>query len=112
VLTSALAGAFHMKHAFVVDEDIDVFDDKEVLLALATRFQADRDLVVISDTVAPSLDPSATRGVGAQAGFDCTKPVSGFAQRLHIPDEVGHNLDLNAYIPKAALNALPMEPWG
>ena len=39
---AALSGFFDIKHAFVFDEDVDIFDEREVLLALATRFQADR----------------------------------------------------------------------
>jgi 2,5-furandicarboxylate decarboxylase 1 len=113
VLAAALGGAFHIKHAWVVDEDIDVFDDKEVLLAMSTRFQGDRDLVIISDTMAPSLDPSARKGgLGAQTGFDCTKPVGAFAERLHIPDEVAQNLNLESFISKDALDRIPIEPWG
>ena len=41
---AALSGFFDIKHAFVFDEDVDIFDEREVLLALATRFQADRGL--------------------------------------------------------------------
>jgi 2,5-furandicarboxylate decarboxylase 1 len=112
VLAAVLGGPFTIKHAFVVDEDIDVFEDKEVLLALSTRFQGDRDMVIIPGTVAPSLDPSGDHGVGTRVGFDCTKPLSGFAERLHIPDEVVERLDLEAYVPKAALDRIPMEPYG
>ena len=44
---AALSGFFDIKHAFVFDEDVDIFDEREVLLALATRFQADRGLVLL-----------------------------------------------------------------
>ena len=43
---AALNGFFGIKHAFVFDEDVDIFDEREVLLALATRFQGDRGLVL------------------------------------------------------------------
>ena len=114
VLTAALgmAARINVKHAFVVDEDIDIFDDKEVLIALATRFQADRDLIVISNTVVPHLDPSANAGLGAKVGFDCTKPLNGFAERLRIPEEVARNLDLESYVPSAVLQRIPMELYG
>ena len=59
----------------VVDEDVDVFSDEQIDWALATRFQADRDLVVASGFRAVPLDPSlAGSRTGAKAGFDCTKP--------------------------------------
>ena len=60
---------------FVVDDDIDVFSDTQIDWALATRFQADRDLIVATGFRAVPLDPSlAGSRTGAKAGFDCTKP--------------------------------------
>jgi len=70
------------KHVFAFDPDIDVFVDDQVEWAFATRFQADRDLIVASGFRCVPLDPSlgGTR-VGAKAGFDCTIPF-GRAQSL------------------------------
>jgi 3-polyprenyl-4-hydroxybenzoate decarboxylase len=65
-----------IKHVFVVDDDLDVFDDGQMDWALATRFQADKDLIVASGFRAVPIDPSlAGSRTGAKAGFDCTKPV-------------------------------------
>jgi UbiD family decarboxylase len=78
---NAIAAVFgcsaEVKHVFVVDDDIDVFSDAQMEWALATRFQADRDLVVASGFRAIPLDPSL-RGdrTGAKAGFDLTFPLS------------------------------------
>ncbi|MGE4167690.1 MAG: UbiD family decarboxylase, partial [Xanthobacteraceae bacterium] len=47
VLLSGLAQHFDFKLATVVDEDIDIFDPSDVEWAMATRFQADRDLLVV-----------------------------------------------------------------
>jgi UbiD family decarboxylase len=68
----------NVKHVFVVDEDIDVTSDEQMEWALATRFQATRDLVVLSGLRAMPLDPSL-RGerTSAKAGFDLTLPVGG-----------------------------------
>ncbi len=77
---NAIAAAFgclaNVKHVFVVDPDIDIFSDEQMDWALATRFQADRDLVVQSGFRTLPLDPSL-RGArtGAKAGFDLTLPV-------------------------------------
>jgi len=76
---NAIAAVFcsnaDVKHVIVVDDDIDVFSDEQVDWALATRFQADRDLVVASGFRCVPLDPSlAGSRTGAKAGFDCTKP--------------------------------------
>jgi UbiD family decarboxylase len=77
---NAIAAAFgclaNVKHVFVVDPDIDIYSDEQMDWALATRFQADRDLVVQSGFRTLPLDPSL-RGArtGAKAGFDLTIPV-------------------------------------
>jgi 2,5-furandicarboxylate decarboxylase 1 len=76
---NAIAAVFSssgdVKHVFVVDDDIDVFSDEQIDWALATRFQADRDLVVASGFRCVPLDPSLQGSrTGAKAGFDCTKP--------------------------------------
>ena len=79
---NAIAAAFgclaNVKHVFVVDPDVDIFSDEQMDWAFATRFQADRDLVVQSGFRTLPLDPSL-RGArtGAKAGFDLTLPFGG-----------------------------------
>ncbi len=51
----------NVKHVFVVDPDVDVFSDEQMDWALATRFQAARDLVVAGGFRAMPLDPSLGR---------------------------------------------------
>ncbi len=63
----------YAKHVFVVDYDIDIFDDRQMEWALATRFQADRDFVLVEGLPGMRMDPSLDgRRIGAKAGFDCT----------------------------------------
>src|SRR3984885_2171440 len=63
------------KHVFAFDPDINVFSDEETDWALATRFPADRDLIVGSGFRVVPLDPSlAGARTGAKLGFDCTIP--------------------------------------
>jgi UbiD family decarboxylase len=74
---AAFRGHGSLKHVWVVDEDIDPFDPADVEWAVATRFQADRDLVVSSDQPSSSLDPSAHHVPGqksrtAKMGIDAT----------------------------------------
>lgn len=76
---NAIASVFcsnaDVKHVIVVDDDVDVFSDEQIDWAMATRFQADRDLVVASGFRCVPLDPSLNGSrTGAKAGFDCTKP--------------------------------------
>ena len=72
---AVFATPVNVKHVFIVDPDVDVFSDEQIDWALATRFQADRDLVVASGFRAMPLDPSL-RGAktGSKAGFDLTLP--------------------------------------
>jgi 2,5-furandicarboxylate decarboxylase 1 len=75
-IAAMFASTANVKHAYVVDGDIDIFEDEQMDWAMATRFQADRDLVLASDFRAAALDPSlAGRRTGAKAGFDMTKPL-------------------------------------
>jgi UbiD family decarboxylase len=75
-IAAVFASAANIKHVFVVDPDIDVFSDEQMDWALATRFQADRDLVVQSGLRAMPLDPSLDGStVTAKAGFDLTLPL-------------------------------------
>jgi UbiD family decarboxylase len=76
---NAIAAVFgslaNAKHVFVVDPDIDIFSDEQVDWAFATRFQADRDLVVSTGMRTLPLDPSLDgANTGAKAGFDLTFP--------------------------------------
>ncbi len=75
-ILAALAANPSMKCVVVVDDDIDVLDPNDVEYAIATRFQPDRDLVIVSGARVSSLDPSAS-GVGAKWGIDATKPLGG-----------------------------------
>ncbi len=62
-----------MKHVFIVDEDIDIYDINAVEWALATRFQAKTDLVIKHDLRGSTLDPSSSKtGKTSKLGFDCT----------------------------------------
>jgi UbiD family decarboxylase len=73
---AALAGHASLKRVVVVDPDIDIFDDEEVEWALATRFQADRGLLVVPGATGSSLDPSAGRdNVTAKWALDATLPL-------------------------------------
>ena len=74
---AAFAGHRSCKHVFVVDKDIDIYNPLEVEWAMATRFQAERDLVDIGKEPGSSLDPSAEPGtkITNKMGFDLTAPL-------------------------------------
>jgi UbiD family decarboxylase len=89
---NAIAACFgalvNVKNVFVVDPDIDIFSDEQMDWALATRFQPDRDLVVVEGMRTLPLDPSLTGGrTGAKAGFDLTWPFgSGARIETRVPE--------------------------
>ena len=89
VIPIVLGVDHYLKLVVVVDDDIDVFDESEVLWAIATRMQADRDLVVISGSLGAMLDPTADeRGVTAKLGIDATRPFGQpFAEKLVMSPE-------------------------
>jgi 2,5-furandicarboxylate decarboxylase 1 len=78
-IEAAFRGHGSLKHVVVVDTDVDPFNMLEVEWAIATRFQADRDLVVLTDQPGSSLDPSGVHQEGwktrtAKMGLDATIP--------------------------------------
>ena len=77
-----------LKLVIVVDEDIDVYNEQEVLWAIATRFQADRDLFIVPDVACNMLDPSSHDGLSAKMGLDATLPIDAPEKRLVISEEV------------------------
>jgi UbiD family decarboxylase len=76
-ILAAFAGHRSCKHIFVVDKDIDIYNPQEVEWAMATRFQADRDLIILDKEQGSSLDPSseASTYLTTKVGFDLTKPL-------------------------------------
>ncbi|KAB1073733.1 UbiD family decarboxylase [Methylobacterium planeticum] len=96
VLLGAFAAHYDIKHAVVVDTDVDIHDPKEVEWAVSTRFQADRDLVVVANAQGSKLDPSARDGVGAKMGLDATAPLDAPPmkfKRIRVPGEAEVDLD-------------------
>ena len=106
-LLLALSSDTYIKHAFVVDEDIDIFDDEEILWALNVRFQADRDLIVAPRFKGVRMDPSGydylDRGapgtIVTKAGFDMTMPVSRpYGPRADVLPPAYEQLDPGEYL--------------
>ena len=94
VLAAAAAFEGHrsLKHVVVVDVDVNPFDPHEVEWAMATRFQADRDLLIFRDQPSSSLDPSATHVPGqkthtAKMGLDATIPWVDHEGNERTPEE-------------------------
>lgn len=65
-----------VKHVVVVDDDVDIYDNDAVEAAIASRFQASQDLVVVKGALGSPLEAShMERGISDKMGLDATKPL-------------------------------------
>lgn len=80
---TAFAAFPELKHAILVDEDVNIFDTNDVMWAMTTRYQGDVSTVFIPGVRCHPLDPSQTpefspsilaEGVSCKTIFDCTVP--------------------------------------
>ena len=86
IIKAAFAAHRSLKHVTVVDDDIDPSDPVAVEYAIATRFQADKDLVMISKVRGSSLDPSSDQKnlLTTKMGLDATKSFSKRSEGFEI----------------------------
>lgn len=101
----AFSAFSELKHVFLVDEDVDPFDMKDVMWAMTTRFQADVDMIPIPGVRCHPLDPSSDprfspsirdHGIACKAIFDCTVPydLKSDFQRCHFKE-----VDVKRFLP-------------
>ncbi|MBI3637988.1 MAG: UbiD family decarboxylase [Candidatus Rokubacteria bacterium] len=101
-ILAAFGADLYLKRVVVVDHDVDVFDDRQVNWALATRCQPDRDITVISHARGSDLDPSTAQdGYSAKWGVDATaKPsLAAFTPRHRVPPAVWERIDPKRFLP-------------
>lgn len=81
-IEAAFAGHSSLKHVYIVDNDIDIYNPQEIEWAMATRFQGDWDMHVLPKAPGSSLDPSADPQTHAttRIGFDLTKPLQSLGK--------------------------------
>lgn len=120
-IVAALGVDRRVKHVVVVDEDINIFDDAEVLWAVATRSRWDRDLIVIPNMICTTRDPTAYAGspgdlsyhayTVAKGGIDATMPAppEPFEIRIKVPDEVMGRIQLQDYVGNELLAKIPLD---
>jgi UbiD family decarboxylase len=100
-IEAAFRGHSSLKHVWVVDIDIDILDPISVEWAVATRFQADKDLMIFDNKPGSSLDPSGIHVPGqksrtAKMGLDCTIPWGANHEKFQ--KESYGDVDLGAYL--------------
>jgi len=89
-ITTVLAIPF-VRHVHVVDEDVDVFSDDDIEWAMANRFRADQDLVLVPGQMAFLMDVMAGADrLTTKAGFDLTAPLAkdGIEARVVSPTRI------------------------
>jgi 2,5-furandicarboxylate decarboxylase 1 len=100
-IAAAFEGHKSLKHCVVVDEDINIYDSNDVEWAISTRFQADKNVTVLSNQPGSSLDPSGDltegkKALTAKAGLDATIPLvttgKGFKKEEYV------KVDLDEYL--------------
>ena len=118
----ALLSIADIKHVTIVDDDVDVFDPTDVEWAVATRVQADRDVVVVPNARSKPLDPSLPPTTGkipttAKMGIDATIPENVPRNRynriVYFNQDKVHLKDYLSAAPeseKASTNGKPGEP--
>ena len=104
----ALGGCDFVKHVVVVDADVNIYNEEEVMWAVATRVQADQDVDIIKNVKGNTLDPSQTDNImGAKMIIDATRPAQRpFEARVEVPKKALDSTRLEDFIPRALIDRL------
>ena len=100
-IDAAFNGHKSMKHVWIIDKDVDIYNPNSIEWAIATRFQGDKDLVINPDQPGSSLDPSGKHEPGKKTlttkiGFDATMPFEVDKTKYEIVKY--KNVDINDYL--------------
>jgi 2,5-furandicarboxylate decarboxylase 1 len=102
-ILAVLGADLYMKRVVIVDHDVDIFNDRQVNWAIATRCQPDRDIAIITNTRGSDLDPSNKEdGNTAKWGVDATaKPsLASFTPRHRLPSDVWQRISIKEILGK------------
>jgi 2,5-furandicarboxylate decarboxylase 1 len=99
-MMAAFASHPNIKYVIVVDDDVDIFNPRDVEWALATRSQGHEDIIIIPEAWGHWMDPSSRDGVSSKVGIDATIPLEIANKekftRVRFPGI--DKIDLNSYI--------------
>jgi len=103
---AAIAANPNIKIAIVVDDDIDIYNEQQVLWAIASHFEADTGLAVIPNAMGSHLNPSAYGENRAEPGpmntkmvLDATRPTTqGTLDRIRPPADAWDRIRLEDYL--------------
>ncbi len=103
---AALAALPELKHVFVVDDDVDLYDVNDVMWAMTTRYQGDVSTIFIPGVLCHPFDQSATpefnplirnAGISCKTIFDCTVPYA-LRDRFRRADFL--DVDVTRFLPR------------
>ena len=102
----AVATDNYAKTAVVVDDDVDIYSEREVTWAIHTRMVADQDLLIMPGVKGAHLDPvsynEARTGRGPMTThlvIDATRPVEKeFEKKIEPDPELWRKIDLKEYL--------------
>jgi 2,5-furandicarboxylate decarboxylase 1 len=106
---AALGGCDFVKHVVVVDADINIYNEEEVMWAMATRVQADQDVDIIKNVKGNTLDPSQSDSImTAKMIIDATRPVQRpFEARVEVPKTAMEDTRPEDFIARAIIDRMP-----
>ncbi len=99
-ISATFEGHKSLKHCVIVDDDINIYDPNEVEWAIATRFQEDKNTIILPNQPGSSLDPSGDLTEGKKAttckmGLDATIPLKATGKGFK--KEEYRKIDLNKF---------------
>lgn len=83
-ILAAFSNSHEIKQVIVVDEEIDIFDHDSVEWAVATRFQAGKDMIVVKGSLGSKLDPSSDQGISDKIGIDATLSINRDPDKFNV----------------------------
>lgn len=94
-ILTALGSSKDLKHVVIVDDDVDIYNYKDVEFAIASRVQASEDVIIIPNALGSPLEAShVNKGLSDKMGIDATKPLDNeLFNRAIIPGYENINID-------------------
>lgn len=98
---AAFSQSNFIKHVILVDDDIDPGNLKQVMWAIATRVQSEKDVNILKGMQGQVLDPSLEHEIrGAGLIIDATKPTDTmYAIKAQPPEDIVKAVDISRYFP-------------
>ena len=99
-IISALGLNKDLKQVVIVDDDVDIYNLREIEWAITTRSQAGEDIVIIKGALGSSLEPSHDiNGVTDKLGIDATRPIGSNGKFLRTLIPGYEKIDIHRYFP-------------